>query len=259
MSLMKGKPILPVLLAVLSGLTCLSASHAEEITIAVAANFANTARELAAEFEQRTDHTVQIASGSTGAHYAQIRQGAPFDVFFAADVKTPEQLEMEGATIADSRFTYARGQLVLWSPKPGLIDAEARVLRDGNFRHLAIANPRLAPYGLAAQQTLETLETLALFDGLQNKLVRGENIAQAHQFVHSGAADLGFVALAQVIDREQPGKIAGSYWLVPHKYYSPIEQQAVLLKDKQAARDFLAFVKSDTGKAIIQAYGYEVP
>ena len=229
-------------------------SNADELTIAVAANFTRAAKQLVAEFEQRSEHRVHLAFGSTGGHYAQIIHGAPFDAFFAADAKTPMRLEEEGKIRRGSRFTYTRGLLVLWSPKAGVVDPEGKVLQRGDFAHLAMANPRLAPYGLAAQQTLEAL---GVAEKLQEKLVRGENISQTHQFIHSGAAELGFVALAQIIDPGQPEQISGSYWRVPVNYYKPIEQQAVLLSDKKAAREFIAFVRSEKGKAIIRGYGYE--
>jgi molybdate transport system substrate-binding protein len=232
--------------------------RADDITLAVASNFITTAKQLAADFEAQSDHRVTLAVGSTGAHYAQIRHGAPFDIFFAADVATPKRLEQENRIIPNSRFTYAQGQLVLWSLDAALVDKagkllEPEMLKNNSFAHLAIANPRLAPYGLAAQQTLTSLGVL---DALQNKIVRGENVGQTYQFIHSGAAALGFVSLAQVIGQAKNNE--GSYWLVPQDLYSPIEQQAVLLTDKKAARDFLNFVRSDAGKAVIQTHGYQV-
>src|SRR5690606_2810521 len=234
------------------------ASRADDITLAVASNFINTAKQLAADFEAHSDHRVTLAVGSTGAHYAQIRHGAPFDIFFAADAATPKRLEQENRIIHDSRFTYAQGQLVLWSLDAALVDKtgkllEPEMLKKNPFAHLAIANPRLAPYGLAAQQTLTNL---GVFDSLQNKLVRGENVGQTYQFIHSGAAALGFVSLAQIIGQDKNNE--GSYWLVPQDLYSPIEQQAVLLTDKKAARDFLSFVRSDAGKTVIRTHGYRV-
>ena len=164
------------------------------------------------------------------------------------------RLEEVGRIQRGSRFTYARGQLLLWSPKTGVVDPEGKVLQRDDFTYLALANPRLAPYGLAAQQTLEAL---GVADKLQEKLVRGENISQTHQFIYSGAAELGFVALAQIIDPEKPEQIAGSYWWVPANLYEPIEQQAVLLSDKKAAQEFMEFVRGENGKRIIRRYGYE--
>ena len=244
------------LVAFLFSVLWLPATHAEDLTIAVASNFTSTAKQLAGEFERQSNHHIKLAFGSTGAHYAQISHGAPFDIFFAADVKTPARLESDGKIVAGSRFTYAQGQLVLWSPKAGVVDSDGKMLTAGKFDHLAIANAKLAPYGQAAEETLQHLQ---LLDTVQAKLVRGENIGQTYQFVYSGAAQLGFVALAQVMNSDGSGNISGSYWIVPQPLYSPIEQQVVLLKDSQAARDFLAFVHSAAGKKIIRAYGYSVP
>lgn len=233
--------------------------HADEITLAVAANFSRAAKALAAEFEQHSGHRVQLSFGSTGAHYAQIINGAPFDAFFAADEKTPERLEDDGRIKRGSRFTYAEGQLILWSAKADLVDPEGKVLQSGKFTHLALANPRLAPYGQAAQQTLESL---GLAEQLQEKIVRGENISQAYQFIHTGAAELGFVALAQLVDPtdrstgSSGSNISGSYWVVPPQLYQPIKQQAVLLNDKKAAQAFVDFVRSDRGRTIIRSHGY---
>lgn len=232
-----------------------SNTTAEEIIIAVAANFTTTARRLAAEFEKTSAHTVQLAFGATGAQYAQILKGAPFDAFFAADTKTPELLERDKKIIPDSRFTYAQGRLVLWSNDTDLIDPDGSILKHGKFKHLAIANPKTAPYGLAAQQTLEAL---GCFAQLESRLVRGESISQAYQFVYSGAAELGFLAYSQIINNKSDA-ITGSYWLVPQHLYVPINQQAVLLSGKKAAREFLAFVKSKAGANIIRAYGYGIP
>lgn len=232
-------------------LTIISGSHAQadDITVAVAANFTQAAKHLAKDFEAASGHQVQLAFGASGAHYAQIRQGAPFDAFLSADAKLPTLLEKEGKALPDSRFTYARGRLALWSPKSGLVGVGDVVLRAGKFKHLAIANPRLAPYGQAAQQTLTAL---GLWDSLQTTLVRGENIGQTYQFVRTGAAELGFVALSQVMEEDPT-----CYWVVPQKLHPPLDQQAILLSDTPAARAFLAFIKSDAGKTIIHRYGYE--
>ena len=229
-------------------------SFAAEIRIAVASNFSRPMQELAAKFEKEGGHKVTLAFGSSGKHYAQIRNGAPFDAFFAADRERPELLEREGLAISGSRCTYAVGRLVLWSPKADFVDAEGKVLEQGGFNHIAIANPKLAPYGAAAG---EVLRQRGLWDSLQDKLVRGENIGQAYQFVHSGNAELGFVAYSQVI---QPGgDAAGSIWEIPQSLYAPIEQQAVLLKDSAAAREFATFLKSDAARKIITEYGYGLP
>lgn len=228
--------------------------HGAEIRVAVASNFTAPIREIAARFEKSSGCRVTLAFGSTGKHYAQIVNGAPFDVFFAADAERPRRLEVEGVAVAGSRFTYAVGRLALWSPAEGFVDPEGKVLAAGGYDHLAIANPRLAPYGAAAQ---EVLEALGLWEELQGRLVRGENISQAHQFVSSGSAALGFVALSQVRPPGEPA--AGSCWLIPPSLYRPIEQQAVLLNDMPAARAFLDFVRGGEAREIIRSYGYDIP
>ena len=192
--------------------------------------------------------------GFTGKHYAQIKNGAPFDAFFAADSKRPELLEKEAVALPGTRFTYAVGKIILWSPKEGYVDSEARVLEKGSFRHLAIANPKLAPYGKAAQEVLLACGSWA---ALKNKIVRGENIAQTFQFVQSGNAQLGFVAYSQVKQSKHP--VVGSFWEVPQSLYSPIAQQAVLLKEKDTARAFLKFVKSEESLKMIREFGYDTP
>jgi len=229
-------------------------SMAEEIRVAVATNFADAMTSIAKRFEAGTDYKVTPIFGSTGKHYAQISNGAPFDAFFAADVHRPQRLENEGMALPGSRFTYAVGKLLLWSPKAGTVDTEGKVLERGGFRYLAIANPKLAPYGKAAQ---EVLQTRGLWDSLRRHLVRGENIGQTFQFVNSGNAELGFVAVSQVKHPNQP--IAGSFWEVPQALYSPIEQQAVLLKNSEAARAFLVFMRSEEALKIIQDYSYDTP
>ena len=239
-----------VLVAAL-GIVGTAGSVAAELQIAVASNFANTLHVLAERFELQTGHVVTLAAGSTGKHYAQIRNGAPFDAFFAADRARPEKLESDGLTVAGTRFTYALGRLVLYSRLEDFVDANGLVLSTGGFGHLAIANPRLAPYGLAAR---EVLTAKGQWDRLESRLVRGENVAQAFQFVASGNAELGFVALSQVI--ESGGPAAGSYWLVPSDLYSPIEQQAVMLVDSAPARAFWRWVRSDEARSLIVAGGY---
>ncbi len=227
---------------------------AEEIRVVVASNFTDALREIAERFEMKTQHKVTIISGSTGKHYAQISNGAPFDAFFAADVKRPELLEQQGLAVPGSRFTYAVGKLVLWSPEPNFVDTSAKVLKQGKFNHLSIANPKLAPYGRAAQQVLEKL---GVWNKLQGRMVRGENIGQAFQFVKSGNAKLGFVAFSQI--QRPDNAIEGSFWKVPESLYEPIEQQAVLIKDNEAAHAFLAFVKQDEALQIIRGFGYGTP
>lgn len=229
-------------------------AHADEVQVAVAANFAAPMKEIAARFEQESGHKVLATVGATGKFYAQIRNGAPFDILLAADDDTPARLEKEGATVPNTRFTYAIGKLVLWSAQPGLVDDKGGVLKKAGFAHLSIANPKLAPYGAAA---VETLQKLALYGALEPKLVVGESIGQAHQFVASGAAELGFVAMSQVYEG---GKLkSGSAWVVPAGLYHPIRQDAVALakgKGKPAVEALLTYMKSDKAKAVIRSYGY---
>ncbi|WP_455365979.1 molybdate ABC transporter substrate-binding protein [Kaarinaea lacus] len=227
---------------------------ADEIRVAVASNFLPTMKAIASGFQQQTSHQVILATGSTGKHYAQIVNGAPFDAFFAADVERPQLLEDKGVIAPGSRFTYAIGRLVLWSPKENFVDANGAVLTNDDYQFLAIANPKLAPYGRAAQQVLEKK---GLWAQSQNRIVRGENIGQTFQFVRSGNAQLGFVALSQLMQLEK--EPSGSYWLIEQSFYDKIEQQAVLLKDSPATRAFLHYVKSDEARAIIKNSGYDIP
>ncbi|MCF6224803.1 MAG: molybdate ABC transporter substrate-binding protein [Xanthomonadales bacterium] len=236
---------------------------AAEIRVAVASNFVVTMKSLARAFEAQNEHRIVIASGSTGKHFAQISHGAPFDLFFAADAKRPQLLEQQGLAIAGSRFTYAVGTLILWQPeknkappqdrKTSLLQGDSLLaeLKQANFSYLAIANPKLAPYGMAAK---ESLQALGLWEKLQNQIVRGENISQAFHFVHSGNAQLGFVAHAQVIQQSLDAK--GRFWQVPAHYYQPIEQQAVQLNNKAATRAFVKYIRSPAAKLIIQQHGY---
>jgi molybdate transport system substrate-binding protein len=229
-------------------------AQAAQVHVAVAANFVGTLDRLATAFEASSGNTLVASSGSTGTLYAQIRNGAPYDVLLAADAEHPKRLEQAGLAVPGSRFTYARGQLVLWSRDPGRVDREGRVLRTDTFRHLAIANPGTAPYGAAAQQALQHL---GLWSALAPRLVRGENIGQTFQFVYGGNAELGFVALAQV--RQLNPNTRGSWWVVPPKLYDPIEQQGVLLtraRGNAAARAFLTFLQGKRARDIIQADGY---
>lgn len=227
---------------------------ADEIRVSVASNFTEAIKSIAGRFEATTGHKVILISGSTGKQYAQIINGAPFDAFFAADTKRPKLLDEEGIALPGSRFTYAIGKVILWSPKAGFVENSIKVLEHGEFRHLAIANPKLAPYGKAAQ---EVLQAHGLWYAQRGRMVRGENIGQAFQFVKSGNAELGFVAYSQV---KRPGHpIEGSFWEVPQSLYSPIEQQAVLLKESDTARAFMLFVKSDEALDIIRGFGYGTP
>jgi molybdate transport system substrate-binding protein len=229
-------------------------SWAGEVQVAVAANFAPPFQKIAAGFEAATGHKAVAIVGSTGKFYAQIKAGAPFEVLLAADDETPRKLVDEGLAVKGQTFTYATGKLVLWSAKPDGADARGEVLKKGGFQHLAIANPRLAPYGAAA---VETLKALGLYDSLLTRIVQGESIGQAHQFVATGNAELGFVALSQVAP---PDKLAmGSMWVVPARLYTPILQDAALLNkgaDKAAAQALLGYLRGDAAKAVIKSYGY---
>jgi molybdate transport system substrate-binding protein len=229
-------------------------AHGDALRVATASNFRPAMLELARQFEADSGHEIDVIAGSTGKHFAQIVHGAPFDLFFAADGERPQQLELRGLGLPGGRFRYALGILVLWSPQAALVDSAGAVLREGGFRHLAIANPVLAPYGRAA---MEVIEALGVRERLQDRLVRGENVAQALQFVDSGNAELGFVALSQLLADDRCGR--GSCWKVDAELYGAIEQQALLLSDKPAAREFLQFVQSPVAAAIIQAHGYELP
>ena len=229
--------------------------HAAEVTVAVAANFTAPMQKIVQAFEQETGHKAVISLGSTGNLYAQIKNGAPFQVLLAADQETPLKLEKEGLAQAGSRFTYATGKLVLWSKQPGLVDDKGEVLGSGKFQRIALANPKLAPYGAAA---LETLTKLGLLPELQSKFVQGENIAQTYQFVATENAQLGFVALSQVM---VDGKLAqGSAWLVPANLHAPIAQAAVLLttgRDNPAAAALMRFLRSDRARVLIRSFGYD--
>lgn len=238
------------------GLAAGSAS-ADEVQVAVAANFTAPMQKIAADFEKDTGHKALLSFGATGSFYVQIRNGAPFDILLAADAETPSRLEKEGLGVPGSRFTYAIGKLVLWSAKPGFVDGKGDVLNKGDFRHVAIANPKLAPYGAAA---MEALTRLGLLTALQPKFVQGESIAQTYQFIVTGNAELGFVALSQVLNKE--GKLAsGSAWVVPASLYMPIRQDAVILahgKDKAAAAALMKYLRGDKARAVIKSYGYDL-
>ncbi|MFC5497427.1 molybdate ABC transporter substrate-binding protein [Caenimonas terrae] len=233
----------------------LTDTRAAEVQVAVASNFSAPMRRIAAAFEAQTGHRALLSFGATGAFYAQIRNGAPFQLLLAADQETPARLEHEGAAVAGTRFTYATGRLVLWSAQPGVVDDKGEVLRQPGEGRIAVANPRLAPYGAAAVQALSAL---GLLQSLQPRLVQGENIAQAYQFVATGNARLGFVALSQVMEA---GRIAtGSAWVVPDSLHAPIRQDAVLLaagKDNLAAAALVAYLKGAKAQAVIRSYGYQ--
>jgi molybdate transport system substrate-binding protein len=244
--------LLGVLLAMVAQL-----AHAGEITAAVAANFTAPVQQIAELFQKETGHTVKLSFGSSGKFYSQIKEGAPFDVFLAADEKNPKLLEQEGLAVADTRFVYAVGKLVLWSAKPGFVDDKGAVLSKGSYNKIAYADPKLAPYGMAAQ---ETLQKMNLWDKVQGKLVTGESIGQTYQFAATGNAELAFIALSQIT---KDGKVSeGSWWIVPADMYNPIKQAAIQLtaaKDKAAAQAFLKFLKSEKTVAIIRSFGYGLP
>lgn len=247
----------PVLAAALVGALSLTlgaaSAVAAETKVAVAANFTEPAKEIAARFEAATGHKVVLSFGSSGQFYTQIVNGAPYEVFLSADSERPAKAETDGLAAAGTRFTYATGRLVLFSKTPGLVDAKGAMLRKDGFEKLAIADPKTAPYGQAA---VETLTKFKLYDTLKPKIVTGASITQAYQYVRTGAAEVGFVALSQVVN-----ETGGSRWIVPAADHTPIDQQAVLLKtgaDSVAARAFLQFLKGQDAKAIIKRYGYEV-
>ena len=231
-------------------------ADAGEVQVAVAANFAVPVAQLAPGFQAATGHTLKVSVGATGKFYSQIVAGAPFEVLLSADDETPRRLLAEGLAVRGSVFTYALGKLVLWSAKPGVVDGQGAVLGTGRFTHLAIANPKTAPYGAAAVQVMRSL---GLAEALGPRLVTAESIGQAYQFVSTGNADLGFVALSQVA---APGKpTAGSYWLVPPTLHDAIRQDAVLLKAGEknpAAAAWLAYLKSPVAQALIRSFGYEL-
>jgi len=228
---------------------------AGDVSVAVAANFAAPMHKIAAAFAAATPHRATLVFGSTGSFYAQIRNAAPFDVLLAADAETPARLEQDGLSVKGSRFTYATGRLVLWSAQPGLVDAEGSILRKATGERLAVANPKLAPYGAAA---VEAMTRLGIHERLRPRLVQGENVGQAFQMVASGNARLGFVALSQVM---KDGRIAeGSAWLVPESLHAPLRQDAVLLaaaRDRAAATALLYFMQGETARSIMRGYGYQ--
>ena len=255
---MSIKPKLAKLLISVALLLATGLVQADEVSVAVAANFTGPMKKISAEFEKTSGHKVALSFGSTGKFYAQVKAGAPFEVLLAADDEIPGKMEQEGLAVKDSRFTYAIGKLVLWSAKEAIVDGNGDILKRGSFDHIAVANPKLAPYGAAGVQTLQAL---GVHDAIAPKLVQGENIAQTYQFIATGNAQLGFVALSQVIGED--GKVkSGSAWIVPEKYYTRIRQDAVLLnkgKNKTAAIELLKFLKTPYAARIIQSYGYGLP
>ena len=250
------KRISQSLLAMSALLGFASVAIAGEVQVAVAANFTAPMQKIAAEFEKDTGHKALLTFGATGKFYAQIKNGAPFEVLLSADQETPARLEQEGATANGSRLTYAIGKLVLWSTREAIVDSKGDVLKRGGFDHIALANPKLAPYGAAA---MEAMKALGVADALAPKFVQGENIAQTYQFISTANALLGFVAMSQVYE---DGKLkSGSAWIVPSNLYSPIRQDAVILdkgKGSAAAAALMKYLKSDKVKAVIKSYGYDL-
>jgi molybdate transport system substrate-binding protein len=222
--------------------------------VAVAANFSAPMQQIAASFQKDTGHQLKMSFGATGGIYAQIKNGGPFDVFLSADQITPQKLEAEGLGVASTRFNYATGQLVLWSKQDGLVDDKGQVLRGKNIQRIALANPKLAPYGVAAW---ETMTALGLLEELKSKVVQGDNIAQTYQFVSTQNAQVGFVALSQVFAHGQ--LTSGSAWIVPPHLYKPIRQDVILIKngkDNSAAKALLMYLKGEKAKAVMKSYGY---
>ncbi len=248
---MFARSLLPACLLFVAG-----ALHAAETQVAVAANFAEPAKAVAAVLQKTTGHTLKITVGSTGRLYAQIRNGAPFDVMLAADTKAPAQLDADGLVQPGSRFTYATGKLVLWSADATMVDAQGAVLKTGGFRKLAIANPKTAPYGAAS---IEVIEKLGLNAALSPKLVQGESIGQTYNFAFTGNADIAFVAMSQVLEG---GRLkGGSMWVVPQNLYAPIQQDAVLLKrgaNNEAAVALMKLIKSPNIQDLIRSFGYDI-
>ena len=234
----------------------MSSTFADEVQVAVAANFTAPIQAIAKDFEKDTGHKLVASFGATGQFYTQIKNGAPFEVFLSADDTTPAKLEQEGDSVKGSRFTYAIGTLALWSAREGYVDDKGEVLKGNSFEHLSIANPKAAPYGLAATQVLAKL---GLTDATKPKIVEGQSITQAYQFVSTGNAELGFVALSQVF---KDGKLtSGSAWIVPANLHEPIKQDAVILnkgKDNPAAKALIEYLKGPKAAAVIKSFGYQL-
>jgi len=252
MMLLAYRPFVALLFA-FCGISSATTGYASDVQVAVAANFTEPAREIATAFRRATGHNAVLSFGSSGAFYTQIANGAPFEVFLSADADRPAKAEQDGLAVPRTRFTYAIGQLVLYSATPGLVDNKGWVLKRGAFAKIAIADPALAPYGVAA---IETMTRMGVANSLASKIVKGTSITQTYQFISTGAAELGFVANSQVINQR-----GGSRWLVPAKLHAPITQQAVLLKTgatDPAALAFMKYLKSHAAAVIIKRYGYSV-
>ena len=248
---MKTHALCQMYLAVIFSMLTLTQVQAAAIKVAAASNFGSTMRQLVIAFEKKSEHRVILTVGSTGKLYSQIIHGAPFDIFFAADNRRPKQLEKKGRGLAGSRFTYAIGSIVLWSQQPHLVDAQGLVLSERSSRLLALAHPRLAPYGIAAEQVLRRL---GVWSQWKKRLAMGENVSQAFQFVASGNASMGFISRTQLLGLDEGDQ--GSHWIPPRHLYEPIEQQAILLRDDEPVRAFAAFVQGQPGREIIRQNGY---
>lgn len=243
--------------ACIAGILLSVSAQAAEVKVAVAANFAQPMKDIAAEFEKDTGHKLAITQGATGKFYAQITNGAPFEVFLSADDETPAKLVKEGKAVTGTQFTYAIGRLVLWSPDEKLVDQGGAVLKTDRFKYISIANAKVAPYGRAAVQTMQKLGVLS---AIEPRVVQGESITQTHQFVTTGNAQLGFVAMSQVWENNRVK--SGSGWIVPEDMHEQLRQDIVLLnpgKDSSAATALVNYLKSDKSKKIIERYGYKLP
>ena len=228
---------------------------AEDVPVAVAANFTKPMEKIAADFEKATGNKAVLSFGATGKFVEQIKNGAPFQILVSADQKSPIKLEKEALAVLGTRYTYAIGKLVLWSAKPQFVDDKGLILKTNrDFEHIAIADPKVAPYGKSAMQVMEKMGVL---DTLKPKMVQGESIGQTKEFVASGNAELGFVALSQVIK-----ETTGSSWMIPQDLYSPLYQDVILLKtgdSSAAAKALLDYLRSDAALAVIKDYGYDLP
>jgi len=245
-----------IVLASFTSLLLAFTAHAAEVKVAISANFVQPMKEIAAEFEKDTGHKLNLTQGASGKFYAQISNGAPFDVFLSADDETPSRLVKEGKAVAGTQFTYAIGRLALWSPDASLIDQGGDVLKTDKFKFIAIANAKVAPYGRAAVQTMQKLGVLTK---IEPRVVQGESISQTFQFVTSGNAQLGFIALSQVWENSKLK--TGSAWVVPEAMHEQLKQDVVLLnagKDSQAAAALIAYLKSDKARKFIERYGYKL-
>lgn len=243
---MQFRRILTILFSFLAHSAC-----ADVLNLAVASNFIQPARELSAEFEEQSGHSVKLIVGSTGKHFAQIQNGAPFDLFLSADEATPQRLIELHLAEEGTSFTYAIGKLALWSPGQHIEKVGIKILKNADFRFLSIANPKLAPYGEAARQLIDKKE---LWGDLKGKVVKGENINQTYRFVSTGNAQAGLVAYSQV--RNEPST---SVWLPPQNLYEPIKQNAVIIRVTSASRHFAQFLQTTTAENIIRKYGYDLP